>query len=266
MSKQNWNANDYSEQSSAQFKWANEMIKKMNIPRNATLLDIGCGNGKITALLSRKCPEGHVIGIDDSQDMIKKSESSFNTREYPNLSFQTIDAQQLPFNNEFDLVFSNSTLHWVKDHTPVLKGIYNALKPNGKGYLKFGGKGTLDAFQPMLDVMLSSNKWRRYFKNFKSSWWFYDDKTYAIWLIESGLTPITVQLMPSNMVHDNTSKLEGWIRTTWHPYLQWLSETNKNDFVAELVSRYLEKYPVNSHGQTCVKMTRLEIEVKKAKR
>ena len=263
MSKQNWNATDYAEQSSAQFKWANEMIEKMDLLNDTDLLDIGCGDGKITALLSKKCPNGHSVGIDSSQDMVDKAKTCFNSKRYPNLSFQKNDARKLPFKNKFDLVFSNSTLHWIKDHSPILKGIYLALKPNGKIYLKFGGKGTLDSFQPMIDSMLSSHKWKPYFKSFETEWGFFDDQTYSKWLKKSGLTPIIVKLTPSNMVHENPSQLEGWVRTTWHPYLQWVPENHKNDFITELVSRYLEKHPVNSQGKTNVKMIRLEIEAKK---
>ena len=54
-----------------------------------------------------------------------------------------MDAMKLTFHNEFDLVFSNSALHWIKDHGPVLKGVFQALKPSGKCFLRFGGKGTL---------------------------------------------------------------------------------------------------------------------------
>lgn len=263
MSNQNWNADDYASQSSAQFKWAHEMIETMSIAKDSTILDIGCGDGKITAYLSEKTPEGYVVGIDASQVMITKAKTSFANQEHPNLVFQKMDAQQLNFDNEFELVFSNSALHWIKDHTSVLKGIYNALKPGGKTFLKFGGKGTLDSFQPMIDSMLNSPKWAPYFNSFVSAWGFFDDKTYSKWLKDNGLTPISVKLVPSDMTHNNRNGLEGWVRTTWHPYLSLIPENLKNDFITELVDRYLEKYPVDSEGRSHVDMVRLEIEAKK---
>jgi trans-aconitate 2-methyltransferase len=142
MTAQNWNASDYANQSQAQFKWATEMISTMTISQEDSILDIGCGDGKITALLAKMCLRGHVVGIDVSQDMIEMAKFKYNLKEYANLSFQHLLAQQLLFKEEFDIVFSNSTMHWIVDHIPVLKGIYSALKPNGRVYLKFGGLGT----------------------------------------------------------------------------------------------------------------------------
>ena len=265
MSIQNWNAKDYATQSSAQLKWAKELIEKINIQGTESILDIGCGDGKITALLAETCSEGRVIGIDSSQSMINEAESSFVHEKFPNLSFQVMDASNLIFNEAFDFIFSNSALHWIKDHSPVLSGIYHALKPSGKLYLKFGGKGTLDAFQPMINNMLSNSKWETYFKTFEPTWGFFDDQTYTQWLKDKGLTPISVRLVPSDMVHENRHGLEGWVRTTWHPYLTFIPENLKNTFVTELVDRYLEQNPVDSDGRTHVDMVRLEVEATKGK-
>jgi len=263
MTIQKWDAIDYANQSSAQLKWAKDLIEKMKILGSESILDIGCGDGKITALLAQKCSDGQVIGIDSSQNMIDEAATSFSSEKYSNLSFQVMDASNLTFNEDFDLIFSNSVLHWVKAHTPVLSGIYHALKPNGKIYLKFGGKGTLDAFQPMIDEMLRSAKWEAYFKNFESSWGFFDDQIYTQWLKDNGLIPISVRLVPSDMTHKNKHGLEGWVRTTWHPYLNLVPENLKNVFVTELVDRYLEQHPVDSDGCTHVDMMRLEVEAAK---
>lgn len=257
---QKWNANDYANQSSAQFKWAKELIEKIHILGSEHILDIGCGDGKITALLSKGCLNGQVIGVDASQNMIDEAKKTFDSEKFPNLSFQVMDASKLTFKENFDLVFSNSALHWIKDHKPVLSGIYHSLKPNGKIYLKFGGKGTLNAFQPMIDDMLSNPKWKSYFNDFKPTWGFFDDQEYTQWLTDSGLTPLLVQLIPSDMVHDNRHGLEGWVRTTWHPYLSLIPDNLKDDFVRELIDRYLEKYPLDSDKRTHVDMVRLEIE------
>ena len=65
------------------------------------------------------------------------------------------------------------------------------------------------------------------------------------------------------MAHENRHGLEGWVRTTWHPYLNLVPENLKNVFVTELVDCYLEQYPVDSDGCTHVDMVRLEVEAAK---
>ena len=173
MNQDSWVASDYAKYSSAQYQWALEMIDKMSLKEHESLLDIGCGDGKITALLSQKC--AHAVGVDASLNMIRLAQKTFPAQNYPNLRFIQMDASCLNFQNQFDRVFSNSVLHWIKNHVLVLSGIYHALKPGGKCYLKFGGKGTLDAFQPMINQLLSQDQWRGYFQDFEANWYFFDD-------------------------------------------------------------------------------------------
>jgi len=269
MSVQNWNANDYAKHSSAQLKWAMELIEKMPLTGTESLLDLGCGDGKITALLAKKLAHGRVLGIDASETMISNAESTFLQAEHPNLSFKKMDASFLTFQEEFDLVFSNSALHWIKDHGPLLKGIRRALKPNGTCFLRFGGKGTLDAFQPCIDAILNNAKWAsyfspiEYFSTFENLWGLYDDASYMDWLVAHELTALSIKLIPSDMVQNNRAALEGWARTTWHPYLSLVPEHLKNEFVSELIDHYLAIHPADDDGKIHVNMIRLEVQAQK---
>src|SRR5208283_3749020 len=116
----NWNAQDYAKNSANQFQWAQELIPKLKLQGNEKLLDIGCGDGKITAELARCLPDGRVVGVDSSEKMINLAKSSFPSKDYPNLSFQVTDARKLTFQSEFDRAFSNAALHWIVDQKAVL--------------------------------------------------------------------------------------------------------------------------------------------------
>ena len=136
-----WNAADYADNSSAQAKWGREIISRLKLRGDETVLDIGCGDGKLTAALARQLPRGSVLGIDNSPEMVRYAAKSFPAAKFPNLSFKVCDARRLAFADKFDLVVSFSTLHWVKDHMPILRGIRRGLKSGGKALLQFGGKG-----------------------------------------------------------------------------------------------------------------------------
>jgi len=161
-----WDARDYAGNSSSQLKWAQDLITKISFQKTDTLLDIGCGDGKITALLAKKLPHGSVIGVDASSEMIKAASSA-----YP-LTFKQMDARDLKFENDFDIVFSNSTLHWIEDHHAVLKGIHKALKPNGKVYLKFAGKGNARNLISVTEDLIQKKEWTPYFQNYQETWFF----------------------------------------------------------------------------------------------
>jgi len=267
MAKYTWNGKGYARHSSAQFRWAQELIEKMGVDGSESLLDIGCGDGKITALLAQTLENGRAVGIDASDNMIGFAKATFSKKDYPNLSFKHMDASKLSFQNEFDLVFSNSALHWIKDHGPVLKGICRALRRNGRVFMSFGGKGNIDTIVPIIDQLVQEPEWAGYFQNLVLTWAFHDAQDYRSWVVDAGLTPIRVELVPKDMVHEDRAALEGWFRTAWHPYMACLPEEKRDEFMGELVRRYLDKYPVNSGGRTHVAMVRLEVEaIKKSKR
>jgi len=126
MKQQTWNAKEYAKHSKGQEKWAKELIEKLNIKGDEDILDLGCGDGKVTALLA-SLTRGKVVGVDKSEVMVTLAKER-----YSNIVFREMDATALTFDKEFDIIFSNAVLHWVFEHKLVLEGLYRALKPNGK--------------------------------------------------------------------------------------------------------------------------------------
>ncbi|HJW65587.1 MAG TPA: class I SAM-dependent methyltransferase [Candidatus Bathyarchaeia archaeon] len=102
------------------------------------LLDIGCGDSKITAQLASSLPGGCVVGIDNSEGMVDLARRNFPQTAYPNLHFQRMNVQSLDFQDQFDRVFSNAALHWVIDQRPVLKGVQRSLKAGGSLLFQMG--------------------------------------------------------------------------------------------------------------------------------
>ena len=108
------------------------------IPKNneQTILDLGCGTGILTAQLADLCSK--VVGVDSSQNMIEKAQKQFE-----NIEFSVCDALAMPFENEFDVVFSNAVFHWINDHNVLLKNIHKALKAQGLLVCEFGASGNI---------------------------------------------------------------------------------------------------------------------------
>ncbi|WP_294502361.1 trans-aconitate 2-methyltransferase [uncultured Victivallis sp.] len=100
------------------------------------ILDLGCGTGDLTAVLAANGAD--VLGIDNSAEMIVKARYS-----HPELMFAEIDALELPYDEEFDTVFSNSVFHWIPDVDHLLAEIRRALKPGGKLVCEFGAASNI---------------------------------------------------------------------------------------------------------------------------
>ena len=108
MKNYKWDAQEYEKHSQGQQKWARELIEKISLEGTENVLDLGCGDGKVTAEISKLVINGSIIGVDNSAGMIKLARDKHSTAIYPNLSFQEMDAVNLNFNDRFDFIFSNA--------------------------------------------------------------------------------------------------------------------------------------------------------------
>src|SRR2546423_11961789 len=131
-----WNAAEYYRRSSLQEAMAQEVLALLDLNGSERILDVGCGDGKITAEIASRVPKCSVIGVDPSQDMINFAQAHFGPATLPNLRFEVADARRLPFQSEFDLVVSFNALHWIPEQEAALKSIHSALVVGGKAQLR----------------------------------------------------------------------------------------------------------------------------------
>jgi len=250
-----WNPADYERSSSAQYGWAMALISELKLCGDERILDIGCGDGRITAHLAGMVPDGSVLGVDLSPEMV-----GFASRKHvdqANLSFRVADASLLPFCQQFDLVVSFACLHWIKDQMPVLRSVRQSLVPGGRFLMQCGGRGNAARILELTGEVINAPPWKEYFSGFSFPYHFYGPDEYRSWLEEAGLLPRRVQLIAKDMVHQGQAGLEGIVRNTWLPYTQRLPVGLQGRFVTEIAGRYLERYPLDENGQAHVQMMRL---------
>ncbi|HVN54519.1 MAG TPA: methyltransferase domain-containing protein [Anaerolineaceae bacterium] len=255
-----WDASDYEKHSTNQQAWGRELIEKLNLRGDEILLDIGCGDGKVTAEIAARLPNGRVTGVDLSAEMIDLASRRYPEGDFPNLSFEQADASHLPYSAQFTRVFSNATLHWICDHHPVLAGIQRSLKPGGKILLQMGGRGNAAEIIACVDRLIQLPEWAGYFGDFVSPYGFHSPEDYTVWLREAGLEPVRVELIPKDMVHPDHDTLAGWIRTTWMPYTLRVPAGQRDAFIEQIIAEYRAGHPADADGALTVKMARLEVE------
>lgn len=265
MNTYSWNAKDYQSNSKAQQKWARELLADLKLTGSEDILDLGCGDGKITAEIAGLAADGSVIGVDNSTQMIALAQESYSPNQHPNLSFQVMDASALSFDVCFDLVFSNAVLHWVKNHQPVIEGLYKSLRVGGKILLRMGGKGDAEGILSIMIDVKASTKWEQYFTDFEFPFTFPGVDDYKVLLQDAGFSIIRVELIPKDMTHDGKPGLKAWIRTTWLPYTGRIPEELKDDFIEEVAEQYLTKMPLAADGKAHVAMVMIEVEAEKYK-
>ncbi|MBD2770618.1 methyltransferase domain-containing protein [Iningainema tapete] len=252
-----WNPHDYAKNSDAQLQWAKEIRSRLSLNGSESVLDVGCGDGKITADFAQALPHGRVIGIDSAPEMIDYANATYLIE---NLSFACIDARSLTFSNQFDLIFSNAVLHWVDDHPAFLKGASLALKPNGRLITSCGGAGDAIDILTAFSEIVTQAPWNAYFPTFRNPYYFYGTAEYETWLKAAGLKIDRLELVPKDITHSGASGLSGWLRTAWLPFTQAVPELERDRFIAAVTQTYLAKFPLDANGLSHVRMVQLEVE------
>lgn len=136
MSQNVWDAKLYDGRHSFVAKYGEELLELLAPKPGERILDLGCGTGDLTHKIA-DCG-ATVVGLDSSLDMIEAAHAK-----YPTLEFVLCDATNFAFDEAFDAVFSNATLHWVKPPQHAVKCIARALKPRGRFVAEFGGAGNV---------------------------------------------------------------------------------------------------------------------------
>lgn len=131
-----WNAVLYDNKHGFVAEYGKGLLEFVPKNENQSILDLGCGTGILTSQLANFA--GTLIGVDSSENMIEMAQ-----KQYPNIKFMVCDALALPFEKQFDVVFSNAVFHWITDHNALLNNIYKVLKPNGILVCEFGANGNI---------------------------------------------------------------------------------------------------------------------------
>jgi trans-aconitate methyltransferase len=274
-----WDAADYAANSVVQQTWARELIAKLNLRGDEHILDVGCGDGKVTAEIACAAPHGSVTGIDASPQMIEFAKKTFPAEKFPNLRFRVMDARKIKFERRFDLVFSNAALHWVDDHEKILRGAAAVLKSGGRLVVSCGGKGNAQDVFVALRPEMRLKRWRNFFRKMPTPYFFYAPSDYEKWLPKFGFKIQKLKLASKDAAYNGAEGFATWLRTTWIPYVQRVPEivgqasslsmsgkmpdplkNLREEFIEAVTQRYVAKHPPDADGKVHVKMVRLEID------
>ncbi len=143
-----WNANNYDTAHSYVWTLAADLIDLLAPKPGERILDIGSGTGHLTSQIAQR--GATVIGIDASPEMVARSQAN-----YPDLDFRVASATDFAFEEKFDAIFSNATLHWVKNAQSAADSIRRALRPGGRFVAEFGGAGNV---RTIMDAIATSLK------------------------------------------------------------------------------------------------------------
>jgi trans-aconitate methyltransferase len=144
--QQTWDASLYAGNGRFVALLADSLVEALQPKAGERILDLGCGDGFLTQRIGDS--GATMVGVDSSPQMIAAAKERGVDARYNS-------GEALPFDQEFDAVFSNAALHWMRDQDAVLQGVYRALKPGGRLVAECGGQGNIAAIRVALLAVLT---------------------------------------------------------------------------------------------------------------
>ncbi|NVM52553.1 MAG: class I SAM-dependent methyltransferase [Candidatus Helarchaeota archaeon] len=132
-----FDADFYDSQANVQFRLGMKTIKELNIQDGETILDIGCGTGRLTIEIAKKNLSGIIIGLDNNPDMIAKAKENIKRSDITNIQLVTKGILDYEPKIQFHAIFSNSALHWIQKTRDLYQKIFTILAPGGRLVAKY---------------------------------------------------------------------------------------------------------------------------------
>lgn len=158
-----WDAGTYDRVSGPQVEWARGVIGRLELRGDETVLDAGCGSGRVTEMLLAELPRGSVIAVDGSESMLGEAAQRLDPDRTELLHS---DLLELELDGEADAVFSNAVFHWIHDHARLFRVLHRALRPGGRLEAQCGGAGNIANVVAAVEEASAAEPFREHLEGF----------------------------------------------------------------------------------------------------
>lgn len=241
-----WDSEAYHRLSDPQLTWALKVVNKLDflhLRGNEHILDAGCGTGRVTATLLQKFPNSRVTAVDASENMVRQARDTleeFSIR----VSVERWDLLDLPYDNEFDLVFSTAVFHWIHDHDRLFKVLFRVLKRGGALLAQCGGGPNLQRLRNRIQQAMETDNFRAYFADWSRVWEYPGPELTIKRLQGAGFVDVSSSLEAAPVAFENAKHCRDFlVAMILHPYLERLPVELKTQFCDILVRQAEQDQP-----------------------
>ncbi|MFI5136485.1 MAG: class I SAM-dependent methyltransferase [Sphingobacteriales bacterium] len=234
-----WNAELYDDKHAFVFQYGESVLELLDVKPGERILDLGCGTGHLTNEIKK--PGAEVTGLDASADMIARAANT-----YPDIQFVEADATDFHFDEPFDAVFSNATLHWVHKADEAIKCVYDALKPGGRFVAELGGKDNMKHMVAATQQVLEKYGYRDLAK--RNVWYFPSLGEYTGKLEKAGFrVTFAVHFDRPTLLQDSRSGVSKWLNMFGPAFFEGIGENEKQQMLAEITGLLEPDYVVDGN-------------------
>jgi trans-aconitate 2-methyltransferase len=223
-----WDAQTYDRVSGPQVAWAERVLERLPLHGDETVLDAGCGSGRVTRMLLERLPRGHVVAVDASPSMVERARAALG--ECATVLCQ--DLARLRLDEPVDAAFSNAVFHWVPDHDALFARLAEALRPGGRLVAQCGGRGNIDALRDVAREVAGREPYAPHLADWPEPWNYASPEETADRLERAGLEPERVWLEPWPV---RPPEPASYLRSVClGPYVERLPDALRDAYVADV--------------------------------
>jgi trans-aconitate 2-methyltransferase len=233
-----YDADRYARHASLQAAMAARTLGQLELEGGEHVLDVGCGDGRMTAEVAARVPRGSVLGIDPSREMIAHAMSAYAPPAWPNLRFAVGDACNLPGRHEFDLVVTFNALHWEHEQEAALRSIRGALRPGGRALVRFVPAGPRPSLEDVIDEVRRSPRWDVHFRGFRRPDVHASPEEYRSMAERNGFVVDEIGVEDEAWDFGTAESFAGWCRANFVAWTGRLTADESEAFIADVLGRY----------------------------
>lgn len=194
-----WDADTYQRVGTPQQEWAVGVIERLALTGGETVLDAGCGSGRVTSMLIDRVPDGRVIAVDGSESMVDQVRSVLRPQDRAFVA----DLAQLELGEQVDAVFSGAVFHWIPDHDALFTRLHTAMGPGARIEAQCGGEGNIAAFHEIAATVGATPPFAEHLADWAGPWNFAGPEITAERLDRAGFTGVETGLQPWPVVPED---------------------------------------------------------------
>jgi trans-aconitate 2-methyltransferase len=233
-----WDGQSYDRISGPMEALGLEVLARLELHGNETVLDAGCGSGRITQALIERLPQGRVIAVDASESMVAAARERL-----PGVDVRVVDLLELDLGEPVDAILSTATFHWILDHERLFTRLHAALRPGGRLVAQCGGAGNIDVLRGHANDVLAREPYAAAFAGFRQPWNYAGPEETERRLLDAGFQSARCWLAPAPKQPDEAREFLSTI--VLGPHYQHLPAELREPFIDDVLAELGEPVVVD---------------------
>jgi trans-aconitate 2-methyltransferase len=225
MQARDWDGASYDRISAPQEALGRAVLARMELRGDETVLDAGCGSGRVTEALIERLSRGRVIAVDASPSMVEQAHRRLGDR----VEIHQMNLLELELAEPVDAILSTATFHWVLDHDALFRRLHRALRPGGQLVAQCGGEGNIDILRGVAKGILEREPYVQHFRDWRSPWYYAAPEPTKECLLAAGFASAECWLTPAPQYPEQPR--EFLAKVILGPHVQQLPEDLRDPFL-----------------------------------